>query len=113
MNEFIEKLIGRLEEEAESVTNDFAEEMYKYIRMEKVQKIVNELAEEHKGGWIPCSERLPDEELIYVICCFKNGNVSVLLYQGGGRFENDYGTGVYDTKKVIAWMPFPDPYIEK
>lgn len=67
----------------------------------------------NNNGWIPCSERLPDKELIYVIGCFKDGNVSLLLYQGGGTFENDYGTGLYNTKQVIAWQPLPEPYIEE
>lgn len=111
MNEFIEKLIKRLEEHSFSLVINW--EKGKYLRKDKAIEIINELAEEYKGGWIPCSERLPDKELIYVIGCFKNGNVSMLLYQGGGIFENDYGTGLYNTKQVIAWQPLPDPYKEE
>ena len=114
MKEFIEKLIARLEEEKKSSY------IHAYTHgIEDAISIVNELAEEMGVAknaittWIPCSERLPDKELIDVICCFKNGNVSVLLYQGGGRFENVHGIGLYNTKQVIAWQPLPQPYVPK
>ena len=67
MNEFIEKLLGRLEEcekgpKVESLYNDgwkTACQVMKYV--------VNELAEEHSNGWIPTSERLPERDGVYLI----------------------------------------------
>ena len=59
------------------------------------------------GGWIPCSERLPEESLNSVIgwdeyrrrCCF----VQYL----GGRWI--LGNDV-DSVKIVAWQPLPEAY---
>lgn len=126
MNEFIEKLIGRLEEEAEQscVLGDI--DVW-YDGMESgflgAIEIVKELAEEYKlfgnseqvnGGWIPCSERFPDKETKYLVC-LENGEVKISEYE---TFLDRNGYLVHAWKrclkhKVIAWQPLPDPYIEK
>ena len=56
--------------------------------------------------WIPCSERLPEDNTD-VIVCFYSGTVTEMRYWGNGIFE-----GIYDhsTKVIIAWMPLPEPY---
>lgn len=59
------------------------------------------------GGWIPCSERLPEESLNSVLgwdeyrqrCCF------VQYY--GGRWI--LGNGI-ESVKITAWQPVPEPY---
>ena len=58
MKEFVEKLIGRLEEELRPDKECFEYEddyMYAEERHNKMLKIVNQLAEEYNNGWIPCS----------------------------------------------------------
>lgn len=73
-----------------------------YIIAETVKEI-----EENHNGWIPCSERLPEESLNSVIgwdeyrnrCCF------VQYYGGRWILGNDI-----ESVKVIAWMPLPEPY---
>ena len=75
--------------------------------LDKAKKIVQEVAEEYNGGWIPCSERLPKESLNSVIgwdeyrqrCCF------VQYYGGRWILGNDI-----DSVKIIAWQPLPEPY---
>lgn len=70
-----------------------------------------ELVEREAGadqGWIPCSERLP-ENAMNVIAQFSDGTVTELRYAGNGIFEGIYE---YSTKVVIAWMPLPEPYKE-
>ena len=77
MNEFIEKLIGRLEETRKTALNkvkfpimivckhdlqEFAD-----ICFEESKKIVNQLAEEYNNGWIPVSERLPEDGGYYLV----------------------------------------------
>lgn len=100
--------------------NKLLDSLHKKILNHKFAEVVSEAevwelvkAKRRDDGWIPCNERLPEGELICVIGCFKNGNVEVLLYQGGGIFENDYGTGLYNTKQVIAWQPLPPKYEPK
>ena len=76
----------------------------------KSTEIVQEVAEEYKGGWIPCSERFPEESLNSVIgwdeyrqrCCF------VQYYGGRWILGNDI-----DSVKIIAWKPLPEPFKER
>ena len=57
--------------------------------------------------WIPCSERLPeDDEIMLVTCQPKKGNPNVnrayymdSVWHGSGSMSN-----------VVAWMPLPEPY---
>ena len=68
-----------------------------------------ELVESEAGadqGWIPCSERLP-ENAMNVIAQFSSGTVTELRYAGNGIFEGIYE---YSTRVIIAWMPLPEPY---
>lgn len=68
-----------------------------------------ELVEREVGadqGWIPCSERLP-ENAMNVIAQFSDGTVTELRYAGNGIFEGIYE---YSTRVIIAWMPLPEPY---
>lgn len=56
--------------------------------------------------WIPCSERLPENNT-NVIVCFCSGGVTEMRYWGNGIFQ-----GIYEhtTKVIVAWMPLPEPY---
>ena len=130
MNEFIEKLIGRLEEGIYSF-----EERLKFDA--KTQKhlisqnngikyaitIVNELAEEYKlfgnseqvnGGWIPCSERLPEEDGVYLITLSDGVDyltipadfISNHTWHKWWKIDSEWI--YYDD--VTAWQPLPEPY---
>ena len=67
--------------------------------------------------WIPCSERLPEEEKQHYWVCTDTG------YQCQCRWTNDvYGFGASDRwnwkifdipqyQEVVAWMPLPEPVI--
>lgn len=61
------------------------------------------------GQWIPCSERLPENNTD-VIVCFYSGTVTEMRYLGNGIFQ-----GIYEhtTKVIVAWMPLPEPYKEE
>lgn len=74
------------------------------------------------NGWIPCSERLPDDvkdEDYYplVIICKLNGTVTCGYYRNydkewfgiNRKGKHEY---LFD-KEVIAWKPLPQPYEEE
>lgn len=63
---------------------------------------------ERESDWIPCSERLPEDNTD-VIVCFYSGTVTEMRYWGNGIFQ-----GIYEhtTKVIVAWMPLPEPYRE-
>lgn len=125
MKEFIEKLIGRLEEHSFSLVIDW--EKGKYLRKDKAIEIVNELAKEHKGGWIPCSKRLPEKDGKQYMVQMTNGLIDILRftkdaykldkydfkqYKGKKKqlffeYDSEYG---FIERECEAWQPLPEPY---
>jgi hypothetical protein len=99
-------------------------------------ELIDELQEaieqdEKENGWIPVSERLPEDEKEYLVTLEKvygtpeklYGIANYLKFGDAGYWnENKYGYLEWDkysdghggTKmyKVIAWMPLPEPYKE-
>lgn len=63
---------------------------------------INCSSDSSTNGWIPCSERLPEEK-IDVLTFDIFGNMSVERLEEGEVFV--------DT--VIAWIPLPEPYKPK
>lgn len=77
--------------------------------MQSIKTIVNSLqtvdAEPH---WIPCSERLPEDDRSKVVT-LANGNAEVGYYSNGDWWcVGDKFT--LENPTVIAWMPLPKPY---
>ena len=60
MKEFVDKPIGRLEEYKSK--RDEEDRAYIHCEIDNVISIVKELAEEHKGGWIPCSSKVEEPQ---------------------------------------------------
>lgn len=71
--------------------------------------------------WIPCSERLPNDE-DYVLVCYEDGHIRTAYYYIDtniypSEFEDCCETGWYNYNEdfmyeqdVIAWMPSPKSY---
>ncbi len=68
------------------------------------RELAEKLAERENKQWIPCSERLPEENT-NIIACFAHGLVTELRFRGG-LFHGIYD---YTTKIITAWMPLPEP----
>lgn len=85
--------------------------------IDKTKEIVKKASEEYNGGWIPCSERYPDNDN-YVLLSFENYSVPCV-----GRYEEDENGGAFyigdedescvsQDMFVNAWQPLPEPYRE-
>lgn len=86
----------------------------------KVKIVGNE--EQHNDGWIPCSERLPENE-DDVLCWYE---YRIMQGDHEGEMNRECGIGYYNKSfkrwcggiyykqdyKVIAWRPLPEPYKE-
>ena len=121
MKEFIEKLIGRLEEESYTIYLDgyIASTEKKIVEFADLQKIVNQLAEEYNNGWISVEDALPEltegtEYFKQSPCC----SVTLKWWDGditeGVGWYNQSGVWNDDSEKckVIAWKPIA-PYQPK
>ena len=62
--------------------------------------------------WIPCSDRLPEKEGIYLITAtnyiFDTEEIAV----GTCYFNTEYGfsNNTNTRRKILAWMPLPKPW---
>lgn len=85
--------------------------------IDKTKEIVKKVSEEYNGGWIPCSERYPDNDN-YVLLSFENFSVPCV-----GRYEENENGGAFyigdedqscasQDMFVNAWMPLPEQYKE-
>lgn len=81
--------------------------------VELSKEIVQEVAEEYNSGWIPCSERLPEEDGFYLATLDGEIAGEEKPFSGLAEFEN--GKWVDDDEDyqcIIAWQPIPEPYKE-
>ena len=64
------------------------------------------------NGWIPVSERLP-EDFIKVLTCDKEGNIHITNH----CHEYEYPFGISENHPryymPVAWQPLPEPYKEE
>ena len=94
--------------------NPNIEDVKEFNAYKKCFEIVNQLAEEQNNGWIPCSERLPEENGKYLVCVDnptrnrKNCIFAFWFNAYDKEFEREH-----DLDYVIAWQPLPAPYQPK
>lgn len=125
MNKAFEKILERLEEkENESILKapntgdfnnpDYQKWMMKSFGFKESIKIVQEVAEEYKDGWIPCIERLPEDDSICIVTVEYPNKETVVDY---GWFDKKgicwfVGMQEFRTSNILAWQPLPEPYEE-
>lgn len=63
--------------------------------------------------WIPCSERLPEESGRYLVSVLDGVGRKTTVAPYQPRYKAWTMTGRMAYWKVIAWMPFPEPYGEE
>ena len=109
MKEFVEKLIGRLEEYPTYSFGVSLLNTQEYIKVSDLIEIVNQLAEECNNGWIPCSERLPSKEGEYLTFVEYDDDEFIAIdeFLCEGILKEWNCTQNY---RVIAWMELPEKY---
>ena len=70
-----------------------------------------------KQRWIPCSERLPEENLPVLVAVKQKDRLPKWVKEQAYSYVTDidvYDDGDFDThkNKVVAWRPLPEPYQE-
>ena len=120
MNNAFDKILERLEEVENRLLNESGDigctlgitNMSEYSK-----QIIQEVAEEYNGGWIPCSERLPEENKdgwTHLILSIKTGEVIFGFWHNEEMgFCKHFRDGVCRVCGVIAWMPLPEPFKER
>jgi hypothetical protein len=117
MKEFIEKLISRLDKEKGNTSAYCMPDEKRLVRhwnncIDNSIEIIKELTEEYNNGWIPCSERLPEEYGEY-LCCDRYGEY-IIGYPTARVSSDDYyvETEHEIMNDCIAWCELPTPYKE-
>jgi hypothetical protein len=109
MKEFIKKLIGGLREQSAYSCGQC---------MDEAIEVVCKIAEEYNGGWIPCSERLPNKDEYlkhkgrFIVTDGNRTYVTHFDIYETQKFGVPQLNGFCEDNKVIAWMPLPEPYKE-
>ena len=128
MNKAFEKILERLEEERELSYADFSryvEEVspclddeyddFFHRGLERASRLVKEVAEEYNGGWIACSERLPEDDAICIVSVEYPNNETVVDYGWFDRKSVCWFVGMQEfrTSNILAWQPLPEPFKER
>ena len=107
----IEESIAKSENEGHPISHQYGANC-----MNVVKKFVHEVLEEYNGGWIPCSERLPEKNGMYL--CTQNSydlatNKNIIrvstelveFYNGKWRRAKNL--------VITHWQPLPKPFKER
>lgn len=150
MQEVFSKIIEKLEElrKAEIERDDLCdeegcgdgEEIYedgksqgRFEQVVRIIEIVKQEAAEYNNGWIPCSERLPEERDWYLavfeevdtgfiglpyIADYLMGSHTEFTTEDGWIIHNcsdreDESAEYYKNLRCVAWQPLPNPFQPK
>ena len=134
MNKAFEKILEKLEElqNYACFPTEWVNEEQSKIHSYYANKLIEilKLTEQYSNGWIPCSERLPDNDRKQYIVQKTNGLIDILgftkdaykldrydfaEYKGKKKqlfydYDSEYG---YSEWECEAWQPLPEPYKER
>ena len=67
------------------------------------------------NGWIPCSERLPEDDSICIVTVEYPNNKTMVDYGWFDRKSCCWFVGMQEfrTSNILAWQPLPKPYQPK
>ena len=119
MNEAFEKIIEKLEErkvrDATIALDKYQEERCFWYKQafNKAIEIVKQEAEQYNNSWIPCSERLPEENQQVILQDFY-GNITIekMKINDGVKGFSD-GDWWSSANNYVAWQQLPEPFKER
>ena len=127
MNKAFEKILERIQEERELSYADFSRYVdevspcldaeyddFFHRGLERASRLVKEVVEEYNNGWIPCSERLPEDFMSMEYLTTVNGHfyseINYYCVANHKWFSSRKTTKEVD---VIAWQPLPERFKER
>ena len=130
MNKAFEKILERLEEYEYNDLIEHNSEQCEHCKridceigmdcsicvMDKAKEIVQEVAEEYNGDWIPCSDRLPEEYGEYLVWwtdITRKQYYEIVEYEPNNGWIGEIPQAVEGIYIVIAWQPLPEPFKER
>ena len=76
-----------------------------------IQKVIEKQSK--IGEWIPCSERLPEEDTDVLIYTPYDGVNMAYIFDGKWRYtSDDEFINTVEGTSILAWQPLPEPYHE-
>lgn len=116
---YIDSQIRELREIAEMYEGMDGGELLKECA-DTIESLYKKLNEKSNGGWIPCSERLPEKgvmnpvtndyaEYLCTVCVDGFRTVRPIKFDKDGCWVNH---GMNFDKYVTAWQPLPEAYHE-
>ena len=122
MNKAFEKILEKLEDLQNNLTSQTEGNIDLQIGVINgvmySKKIVQEVSEEYNDGWIPCSERMPEEtEKLYLVT-YKKFILGNFRYFMDIAYLSPLPDGTLEwrsekapvTRKVEAWQELPEEY---
>ena len=126
MQEVFSKIIEELEIERTTANNTFVKyemnvDLGRVFGLERAIEIVKQEAEKFGtdinvggNGWIPCSERLPDDFMSFEYLTIRKGHtLATITYYCVVNHKWYLSRNSSKEIDVIAWQPLPEPYKEK
>ena len=86
------------------------------LAFDDAKQIVQEVAEEYNGGWIPCSEQLPEEYGEYLVWwtdITRGQYYEIVEYEPDNGWIGEIPQAFEGKYSVIAWQPLPEPFKER
>ena len=119
MQEIFDKIIEKLEKLADELYKSYcigfnSDDRAEYDAYINAIEIVNQEAERYNNGWIPCSERLPEDKqrcLTTAKIYFVPDHVDEEDNYIGVAIDTYFKKfGWSSNPEVIAWQPLPNPF---